>query len=194
MGGHGRTFPGSTFLWKREHPRNTHSEERTINCLSLGGAGRGRYRQSLSQALYAANGRCLMKAFAISLACSVIPFCKQIRWENIFAFGNLVLKNFSRDHCFVLLRKELRRCVHIVKLSALPPCSKQYFFFHFIWECNYPLAFKAWVFILNLIQVLNLGALFLFSEDNSLLILAILLIQHTKQCYPPTQNANAIFF
>ena len=26
----------------------------------------------------AANGRCLIKAFAISLACSVIPFCKQI--------------------------------------------------------------------------------------------------------------------
>lgn len=106
---------GSTFLWKWEHPGNTHSERRTMNCLNLG-RGRQRERQAISLRLYtAANGRCLIKAFAISLACSVILFCKQIRWENIFAFGNLVLKNFSCDHAFVLFRKELNRYAHIVK-------------------------------------------------------------------------------
>lgn len=46
------------------------------------------------------------------------------------------------------------------KVSAVPPCSKQYFPFHFIGESKYPFAFKAWIFILNVIQVLNLGAYF----------------------------------
>lgn len=61
-----------------------------------------------SRLYIAVNGRCLIKAFTISLACSVIPFCKQKRWENILALGHLVLKKlFSLTITLILLGKYL---------------------------------------------------------------------------------------
>lgn len=150
-----------------------HSGRRTVKCLNLKCVWRGRCTTETHAGFpglsTAASGRCLIKASAISLACSVIPFCKQIWWENILALGNLVLKKLclpSSLFCPAQKRAEAL-CTH-PKVSDLPPCSKQYFSFHFIKKCNYPFAFKAWVFSFNLIQVLNLGVLFLFIEDNSL--------------------------
>lgn len=136
MGGHRRMLPGFTFPWKCEHPGNTHSGNRTINCVNLkGGWGGGSTEtQAGFPRLYtAANGRCLIKAFAISLACSVIPFCKQIRWENILALGNLVLKKlFLPSSLFCPAQKRAEPLSTRSKASDLPPCSKQYFSFHFI--------------------------------------------------------------
>lgn len=90
----------------------------------------------------AANGRCLIKAFAISLACSVI-FLKKKRWENILALGPLVLKKKLFLIITLILRgKELNHYIHIVEYDLLP-CSKQYFSSHFIREYDYPFAVKA---------------------------------------------------
>lgn len=53
---------------------------------------RGKKQASSPLRATAANGRCLIKALAISLARSPIPFCKQIRWETLLALGGLLLK------------------------------------------------------------------------------------------------------
>lgn len=75
-------FPGSTFLWECERPGpREHPLREEDNKLWKPGVGEAEGEtHTVSLRLYtAANGRCLIKAFAISLACSVIPFCKQIR-------------------------------------------------------------------------------------------------------------------
>lgn len=89
-------LPGATFPWKCEHPGNIHSGSRPIKCLYLRGQESAELHAGFPRLYTPANGRCLIKAFAISLACSVIPFCKQIKWENILALGNLVPKKTSQ--------------------------------------------------------------------------------------------------
>lgn len=122
-------------LWEKDHK---------LSKLKVGGGECSAARHAGFPWLYtAANGRCLIKAFAISWACSVIPFCKQIWWENILAVGNLVLKKLflpSSLFCPAQRRAEAL-CTH-TKVSDLPPCSKQYFSFHFIKEWHYPFALK----------------------------------------------------
>lgn len=134
----------------------------------------------------AANGRCLIKAFTISLACSVVPFCKQKRWENVSALGHLVLKKlFSLTITHPAWKGAEPLCTH-----SKVPCSKPYFSFHFIWG---GITYLFIEHLFRIIKLLNWISYFYSMKITVFLILGILLIQHTWQCYSPTQNANATF-